>query len=90
MNQAEGEPQNQNKGTAVNNTGAEANAPILIDLGKKKRRTIKKLRQGRGSLIEAIDEAVAELEVHNQIASAPQRVVVVVREKKKSRRGWGW
>ncbi|MCG8467658.1 MAG: hypothetical protein MJB57_05525 [Gemmatimonadetes bacterium] len=62
--------------------------PILMDLGKAKRKRVKKLKQGRGPLIrkigEALDEHVAMLEVPQDAHIVP--VIVVVEKKQKRRR----
>lgn len=73
------------------NKATEESSPILISLGKKKRKNIKKLRKGRGPLMETIEETMAELKSHNKIQADAQPVVIVVREKRRRRlRGWGW
>jgi hypothetical protein len=45
---------------AMNDTGADIVEPIIINLGKKKRKQIKRLKKGRGKLwrdvIDVIDE----------------------------------
>lgn len=66
----------------------EADAPILIDLGRKKRKAVKKLRKGRGKLMDDIGEVIAELKSEGAVAEGAQVVVVVVREKRR-RPGFG-
>jgi hypothetical protein len=63
-------------------------APILIDLGRKKRKAVKKLRKGCGRLMDDIGEVVAGLKSEGTITDGAQVVVVVVREKRR-RRGLG-
>src|SRR5580765_1159779 len=40
---------------------AGANGPVVVDLGKKRRRQIKKLRRGEGKLMDEINHLVEEL-----------------------------
>ncbi len=59
-------------------------APVVIDLGKKARKQIKQLREGRGKLLDEVNGVVAELRKADSISSS-QPVVVVVRPKRKDR-----
>jgi hypothetical protein len=63
--------------------GAEAGdlAPMLIDLGKKNAKDVKKLRKGKGKLVEQVQAAIAELKSAGTISMAAQPVIVVVAEK---------
>jgi hypothetical protein len=61
---------------------------VLLDLGKKRRKQIKRLRKGRGRLMQQVDETVAQLKEEEAIDPNSQVVVVVVKEKKKSRGWW--
>jgi hypothetical protein len=65
----------------------EENAPIVIDLGKKKSGRVKKLRKGRGPLMDDIIDSIAKLRADDTISKEAQPVIVVVREKKKKRKG---
>lgn len=65
---------------------SQANAPVLIDLGKKRRKNVKKLRKGRGKLMDDIGQVIAELKSEGTVAEGAQVVVVVVREKDRRRR----
>jgi Family of unknown function (DUF6200) len=62
---------------------SEANAPILVDLGRKKRKAVKKLRKGRGRLMDDIGEVIADLQSEGAVAEGAQVVIVVVREKRR-------
>ncbi len=65
-------------------------APIIIDLGKHKRRRIRKLRRGKpGRLLDDVQGCLEELKTNETIDESAQPVVIVVREKRK-RRKWGW
>jgi len=74
------------KATVEETAAAE---PIIIDLGKQKKKRIKRLRQGYGRLAEDVADAVEELKVSGVVEGAAQPVIVVVRQKKK-KTAWGW
>jgi S1-C subfamily serine protease len=65
---------------------ADSGSPILVvDLGKKQRRKdIRNLRRGEGRLMEKVQDAVEEIKEKGDLKGHPT-VVVVVREKTKSR-----
>ena len=52
---------------------------VVIDLGKKKRKQVKKLRRGEGRLMEKVQEAVAALRSEGTPKSGDTVVVVVER-----------
>jgi len=58
--------------------------PIILDLGKKKRKSIKALRNGKGKLLNEVLDAVEELRTVGTISQDAQPVVVIVREKPKT------
>jgi hypothetical protein len=78
--------------TTVSKSSATATKqPVLIDLGKKKKKAVKRLRRGSGPLMRAVNDAVDELRSTGKLDTSGQDVIVVVREKKKRRGGsWGW
>jgi len=57
--------------------------PILIDLGRKKRRQINKLRNGGGPLLRQVIEVVDEFKQEGKIAESTQPLIVIVREKRR-------
>ena len=70
-------------------TKAPAN-PIIVDLGKKRRKHVKALRKGKpGPLLGRIQEAIRTLEADGAIAPGAQPVIVVVREKSRKPRWLG-
>jgi hypothetical protein len=74
-------------------SAANSSAPIIVDLGKKKRKQIKQLRQGRGKLMEEVQQTVDELKSAGTISGNAQPVVLIVRPR--SARGplgmeWPW
>lgn len=60
-------------------TGAST---IVVDLGKKRRKQIRKLRKGKAcSLMERVEETLAHLRENGALAENAQAVVFVVRER---------
>jgi siroheme synthase len=60
-------------------------APVFIDLGKKKKKAVKRLRNGRGSLVGRIQATIEDLRNAGTISATAQPVIVVVREKRKNK-----
>tara|TARA_B100000959_G_C14880677_1_gene582405 strand:+ start:282 stop:518 length:237 start_codon:yes stop_codon:yes gene_type:complete len=58
--------------------------PVIIDLGKKKKKQIKKLRSGEGRLISTINETIEVLQADGTVNKNAQPIIVVVREKSES------
>ncbi len=56
-------------------------APVVLDLGKQRRKRIKQLRKGEGRLLDDINGAIEELRTVGTIGALSQPVVIVVREK---------
>jgi len=70
--------------TDTTNPNESAAALVVIDLGKHKRKQVKKLRKGEGKLMDKVQDALDELRSSGTIAADAQPVVVIVREKKDS------
>lgn len=65
-------------------------APIILDLGKKKRRAIKDLKRGRGRLMDDVEQTLEEVrESLGAQANDKELVPIVMIYKKKSRRRKG-
>ena len=62
---------------------ADAKAPVIIDMGKQRRKRIKNLRRGTGRLADEISGCVDELKAAGTLSSSAQTVVIVVREKRR-------
>jgi hypothetical protein len=60
---------------------------LIVDMGKKKRKQIKRLRRGGGKLMEQIGETMEQLHKEGEISADSPVVVVIVREKRK-KAGW--
>ena len=71
---------------AQESTGGTMAEPIIIDLGKKKRKRVKRLRKGRGRLVDNVYDAVDRLRERGEIAADAQPVIVIVRQKRRGGR----
>lgn len=69
----------------MSEASSTSNDPIVIDLGKRKRKDVKKLVKGKGILLDKIGDCVNELKSAKEISQNAQVVVVLVKEKQKSR-----
>lgn len=68
---------------AVDSAAANtSNGPVIIDLGKRKRKLVKKLRRGEGKLLDDVNGAVAELRTAGTLSADVQPVIIIVREKR--------
>jgi hypothetical protein len=63
-----------------------AKSPIIVDLGKKRRKSVKRLRRGEGKLMDEVNATLQELKNAGTIGAAAQPVIVVVRERSRSAR----
>ena len=70
-------------GTAV----AEQKSMLLLDLGTKSKKNVRKLRKGRGKLMSRINGAIEDLKTEGEIGENSQVVVVVVKQRER-KRGW--
>jgi hypothetical protein len=76
--------------SSVEDNANETSAPIVIDLGKYKKKSIKRLRQGKqGKLINDVQDCLEELRSNDVISGAVQPIVIVVREKPDNK-NWTW
>lgn len=64
-------------------TDQDDNAPVVLDLGKKSRKQVRRLRKGKGKLMDKINEVVEELRADGNIAASAQPVIIVVRQRDK-------
>jgi len=62
--------------------------PLIIDLGKQRRKDVKRLREGSGPLVEEVAACLRDLRESGQITRDAAPVVVVVRERKKKKTLW--
>jgi hypothetical protein len=66
----------------------ETPLPLIVDLGKHRRRDVKRLRDGRGKLVKEIGACLAELKGAGKLPAGAQPVVVLVREKRRKTALW--
>jgi len=60
--------------------------PVVVDLGKKSRKQIKRLRNGKGKLLAEVNGCIQELKSSGTISTSAQPVVVVIRQKRNAKR----
>lgn len=65
------------------------NAPVILDLGRRRRKLIRQLRRGEGKLLDDINGAVEELRTAGTVSAMSQPVIVVVQQKRRKTRGGG-
>lgn len=70
--------------------------PIILDLGKKNRRQVRKLKKGKpGRLMNRVEDAIEHLRENGAITETTQAVVIVIRQRAKRRgnrrltKAWG-
>jgi ribosomal protein L13E len=63
-------------------------APLIVDLGKHARKNIKRLREGRGKLLDEITTCIDELKQAGTVAANAQPIVILVREKRRKSALW--
>ena len=70
--------------TDIKEEQVETAPAVVVDLGKKSRKKVKKLRKGKGPLLEDVDDAIAQLRSDGSIGEGAVPVIVVVRQKEKN------
>ncbi len=68
-------------------SSGDAAAPLVVDLGKKRRKVVRQLLNGEGKLVDEVNGAIAELKAAGTIGASAQPIIVVVRPRRK-RRSW--
>lgn len=60
--------------------------PVIIDLGKKTRKQVRKLRKGKsGRLLDRIEDSIEHLRENGAIGADAQPIVVIVKERRRTR-----
>jgi len=62
-------------------SSGEGPRPVVVDLGTKKRKQIKKLRKGTGPLMDDLQELLEKLRAAGHLAAGTTPVVMVVKQK---------
>jgi Family of unknown function (DUF6200) len=79
------------KSVTVNHTEAEVTAPIIVSLGKKKKKAIKSLKRGKGSPMDEVMDVIEQVQTNLGEQAAGKIIVpVVVIYRKKERRFRGF
>lgn len=68
-----------------NGAAQTANQIVFLDFGSRSKSKIKRLRKGQGRLMDRVKETVAELAHDETIPANSPVVVVVVKQRRKSR-----
>lgn len=69
--------------------------PIVIDMGKKNRKQVRKLAKGKpGRLMDRVEEAIEHLRENGSMEADAQPIIIVVRQRPKRKGGriakvWG-
>ena len=63
----------------------EAKAPKIINMGKYSRKRVRRLKKGKGRLMDDISDAMQELQEAKEVAADAQPIVVIVRQKRRGK-----
>jgi signal recognition particle GTPase len=78
-------------GQITSHTPAEVTAPIIVSLGKKPRKTIKRLKRGKGRAMDEVMDVIDQVQT-SLAAQAEGKilvpVVIIYRQKQRRLRGW--
>lgn len=64
---------------------AVAGAPLVVDLGRKKAKELKKLRKGEGPLMDEVLQRLDQLRADGQLQPGATPVVMIVKQKARNR-----
>lgn len=69
------------------NDPADGPVPVIVDLGKVKRKAAKRLKRGRGKLVDEIDQVIAEVKANlgEEAAGKELLPVIILYEKKRKK-----
>lgn len=60
--------------------------PIIVDMGKKNRKQVRKLSKGKpGRLLDRIEETVEHLRQNGELAEGVQPIVIIVKQRTRRR-----
>lgn len=62
--------------------------PIVIHMGKKKKKQIKKYHKGKGSMFEEVKATIEQLKKQYQDTNSIQPVVVISKKKQRNLISW--
>ena len=58
-------------------------SPVIVDLGKHRRKQIKRLRRGEGKLMDDVNNTLEEMRTAGTLSAASQPVVIIVRQRRR-------
>ena len=64
--------------------------PIILDLGKKRRKQIKRLKKGSGKLMTEVQDCMQELKQAGRIDEQARPVIVLVKERRRRATWFGF
>ena len=68
-----------------------SSSPVVVDLGKHKRKSVKKLAKGQGPLIAEVESVIQDLKASGTVDENAQTVVIIVQPKtRRNKSGGGW
>lgn len=71
---------------AKQEASSSAREPIVVDMGKKSRKQVRKLRKGRpGRLLDRVEDTIQHLRENGAIGEDVQPIVIVVKERVRNR-----
>jgi hypothetical protein len=59
--------------------------PLIVDMGKKGRKAVRQLLNGKGKLVAEVNDAIAELKAAGTVGDSAQPIVLVVRPRRRKR-----
>ena len=77
------------KAPAAKASSNSADQPmVIVDLGKRSKKQIKRLRRGEGRLMDRVSQTVDQLRAEQEIDPKAEAVVFVVKEKARRKGIW--
>lgn len=78
--------------SSTESSATESLPPVVVDLGKVKRKRIRQLKQGRGPLLDEVDHVVDTVRrnLGDDEAKEILPVVILYRRRPKKKRGLWW
>ena len=64
-------------------------APVIVDLGKKSKKAIRKLKRGTGKLMDEVDDAIDQVRAHLSEADKSKQIIPVLVIYQRKRKGGG-
>lgn len=61
---------------------------IILEFGRQKKKRIRDLREGRGRMFRKVVTAISELQKAGEVGDSVQPVIVIVKQKRSSRKGF--